>query len=393
MGKSGLTAVFVDKARRPGKYYDQFGLYLKVEDTGRRYWEQRFTVRRRQRTVGIGPYPEITLKAARDVALEHRRIVVAGGDPIEHRRRPKIPTFEKAARSVLELHGPNWSHPRQVGNWIRSMEQYVFPRLGRVPVCDISSRDVMAVLKPIWNELPDTARRIRQRIGAVMKWAIAEGHRSDNPAGHALVGALPNNRSNPKHYPALPHNQVSAALAQIRACPSPLGTKLVFEFLVLTAVRSGEARGARWSEFDIGSGMWTVPASRMKTRTEHRVPLSRRALAILHVARQNLPAGELVFPSKTGRVIRDAAVSKVLRDLSIPAVPHGFRSSFRDWCGDTAVPRELAEACLAHTVANKVEAAYARTDLYNRRIQVMEDWAQYAVHGPVAPAQQSPSGA
>ena len=248
-------------------------------------------------------------------------------------------------------------------------------------------------LKPIWNEIPDTARRIRQRIGAVMKWAIAEGYRSDNPAGHALVGALPNNRTNPTHYPALPHNEVSVALAQVRACPAPPGTKLVFEFLVLTAVRSGEARGARWSEFDFASGMWTVPASRMKARSAHRVPLSGRALAILHVARQNLPAGDLVFPSKTGRVIRDAAVSKVLRDRSIPAVPHGFRSSFRDWCGDTAVPRELAEACLAHTVANKVEAAYARTDLYNRRIQVMEDWARYVAHGPVAPAQQSPYGA
>ena len=205
MAKAGLTAVLVDKVRRPGKYYDQFGLYLKVERTRRRYWEQRFTVRRRQRTVGIGPYPGITLKAARDVALEHRRVVLAGADPVEHRRRPMMPTFEKAARSVLELHGPNWSHPRHVGNWIRSMEQYVFPRLGRVPVCDVSSRDVMAVLKPIWNEIPDTARRIRQRIGAVMKWAIAEGYRSDNPAGHALVGALPNNRSNPTHYPALPH--------------------------------------------------------------------------------------------------------------------------------------------------------------------------------------------
>ena len=180
---------------------------------------------------------------------------------------------------------------------------------------------------------------------------------------------------------------------QIPACPAPPGTKLVFEFLVLTAVRSGEARSARWSEFDIGSGMWTVPASRMKARTEHRVPLSGQAVAILRTARRKFPRGELVFPSTTGHVIRDAAVSKLLRDLSIPAVPHGFRSSFRDWCGDTAVPRELAEACLAHTVANKVEAAYARTDLYNRRIRVMEDWAQYVAPGSVPPAQQSPSSA
>ena len=327
------------------------------------------------------------------MALENRRIVLAGGDPIEHRRRPKMPTFEEAARSVLELHGPNWSHPRQAGNWIRSMEQYVFPRLGTFPVCDVTTRDVMAVLKPIWNKIPDTARRIRQRIGAVMNWAIAEGYRSYNPAGHALVGALPNNRSIPTHYPALPHNEVAAALAQVRACPAPLGTKLVFEFLVLTAVRSGEARNARWSEFDFGSDMWTVPASRMKARTEHRVPLSGSAVAILHAARRKFPRGELVFPSKTGRVIRDAAVSKLLRDQSIAAVPHGFRSSFRDWCGDTAVPRELAEACLAHTVANKVEAAYARTDLYNRRIQVMEDWAQYCAPGPVPSAPQSPSSA
>ena len=161
----------------------------------------------------------------------------------------------------------------------------------------------------------------------------------------------------------------------------------------MTAVRSGEARGARWSEFDFASGMWTVPASRMKARSEHRGPFSGRALAVLRNARETLPGDKLVFPSKTGRVIRDAAVSKLLRDLRISAVPHGFRSSFRDWCEDTAVPRELAEACLAHTVANKVEAAYARTDLYNRRVQVMEDWAPYVASEPVTPAQQSPSDA
>ena len=267
---SSLTALFVERIRQPGKYYDAFGLYLRVQSTGRRYWEQRFTVRGRCRTVGIGRYPIVTLKEARDAALENLRIVRSGDDPVELRRRiTAVPTFAEAARSVLELHRSKWTGPRQECIWIRSLEKHVFPRLGRIPVSDITSADLLSILTPIWISVPDMARAVRRRVSLVMKWAIAQGYRTDNPAGDALTGALPSNHSARTHFRALHYRDVAVTLDLVHDSDAYPSTKLLFEFLVLTAVRSGEVRGARWDEIDLDAAIWIVPAERTKLRRPH----------------------------------------------------------------------------------------------------------------------------
>ena len=379
--RSGLTALFVDTVVRPGKYYDRHGLYLRVSATGRRYWAQRITVRGCRRTPGLGCYPSVSLRAARDAALANRRAVRAGDDPFEIRRRESVPTFAEAARRAHSLWRPSWRSARTAANWIRSLETHIFPAIGDRLISELAVSDLVGVLEPIYSTRAYLARRLRQRIARVMLWAVAQGHRTDNPAGDVLSSVLPRVSSSPDHHPALPHAEVGRALARLRAVPGYAAPRLALEFMVLTAVRSGEARGALWSEFDFEGSTWKVPAERMKVRVEHRVPLSGAALGVLAQARTHFPGSSLVFPAQVGRPLRDAPVSKLLRDLQIPAVPHGFRSSFRDWCGETGVARELAEACLAHVVGSKVEAAYARSDLFDRRVVVMEDWARYLACG------------
>ena len=242
----------------------------------------------------------------------------------------------------------------------------------------IVAADVMAVLIPHWHSKNETMRRVRQRVGAVMKWAVAQGYRGDNPTGDAISAALPKTGTMRRHQRALPFAEVGVALDKVEASRAYKGTVLVLEFLVLTACRSGEVRLATWDEVDLEAETWTVPANRMKAKRDHRVPLSRRALKVLNEARTLSDGSGLVFPSAHGRAISDNTVSKLLRDLGIEAVPHGFRSSFRDWaveCSDA--PREVCELALAHVNSDRVEAAYRRTDLFDRRRVLMEKWSEY----------------
>jgi len=251
-------------------------------------------------------------------------------------------------------------------------------RLGRLRVDRIKAPDVMRVLLPIWNEKRVTARRVRQRISAVMLWAIAQGYREDNPAGAAVGAALPKNGVRPQHLAALPYAEVAGAIATVRGSGAYPATGLAFEFLVLTACRSGEVRGARWEEVDLEAREWRIPAARMKTNREHRVPLSSRALAVLEEAQALADGSGVVFPSERGRALDGAAIVKLVRDLGIGAVPHGFRSSFRDWAAEcTDAPREVCELALAHVNSDRVEAAYRRTDLFERRRALMEQWAAF----------------
>ena len=296
--------------------------------------------------------------------------------------------FSEAGETVIAVHRPSWRPGGGTeADWRRTMGVYAAPRLGQMQVDRITSADVMAVLQPIWHEKAVTARRVRQRIGAVMRWAIVQGHRADNPAGDAITAALPRNGRQPQHFKALPHGEVAAALAAVRQSPYAAGVRLSLEFLVLTAARSGEVRGARWEEIDDEAAVWSVSASRMKTGREHRVPLSRRALEVLEEVRE-AGGGDLIFRSRPTRrrPLSTGAWRMLLRRLRIDATVHGFRSSFRDWCGETGVPRDVAEACLAHAIRNQAEAAYARSDLLERRREVMEAWAGYCV-------ERSPGGA
>ena len=312
----------------------------------------------------------------------NRKIARSGGDPRTERHKVRdMPTFAEAAARVLEQLRPGWRSPRHAKDWVSSLRVYAFPQLGHRPVGEITTADILAVLTPIWHDKQVTARRVRQRIGAVMKWAVAMGLRPDNPASDVLGQALGRQRAVVQHMRALPHSKVAGAIEMVRKSHAYPATKLALEFLVLTAARSGEVRLAHWDEIDLEAREWTVPAERTKTHRPHRVPLSGRAMEILSEAR-TLGGGGLVFPSPEGRAFAHSRLSTLLRDLGIAAVPHGFRSSFRDWCGEcSSAPREVAEAALAHAVGNKVEAAYARSDLLERRRVLMDDWAKYLSGG------------
>ena len=370
-----LTAAAVKHAA-PGKHYDAHGLFLLVEPSGARRWVQRIVIRGRRRDLGLGAYPLVSLAEAREQAFTNRKLARAGGDPLAL-RKSAVPTFAEAVDAVIKVHEPTWKDgARSAEIWRSSLGAYAMPRLGRLPVSDVTTADVMAVLLPIWNEKRETARRVRQRIGAVMKWAVAQGFRQDNPAGDAIGAALPKSNGVQKHMRALHHADVPAALAKVRESGAAPTTKLAFELLVLTAARSGEVRLATWDEIDLGAALWTVPAARMKTLRRHRVPLSGRTVEVLEAARDYADGSGLIFPSVTGRPMSNMTLSKLVKELGIPAVPHGFRSSFRDWCSDTGQPREVAEAALAHVVRG-VEGAYARSDLFDRRRRLMDAWAAY----------------
>ena len=375
-----LSALFVKRVSEPGKYHDEHGLILRVKPTGSKQWVQRLVVKGRRRDIGLGGYPLVSLAEAREAAFTNRKLVRAGGDPLTLRRRPDIPTFEAAAEAVIALHAKNWKDSgRTAALWQSSLRRYAFPRLGHRLVSDITVADVMAVLvaDDFWNHKRETAKKVRRRISTTMKWVVAQGFRDDNPAGEVLGAALPRNSKAVEHYAAVSHAEVANAIVVIRASSATISTKLALEFLILTACRSGEVRGAKWSEIDLDNNVWTVPADRTKTGKPHRVPLSTRGGSVLREAEKITDESGLVFPSARGRMMTDSTMSKLMRENAVGGTPHGFRSSFRTWAGEvTNTPREVAEAALGHVVGG-VEGAYARGDLFDKRRNLMEAWANY----------------
>ncbi len=387
--EKALTAQFVKTAREPGKYFDGHGLFLRVQPNGARQWVQRIVIRGKRRELGLGNPALVSLAEAREAALANRKLAQSGGDPIQAKLEAKaMLTFEEAARKVHALHLPTWRNAKHGAQFLATLETYTFPRIGALRVADVSTADVLAVLSPIWTAKPETAARVRQRIGTVMKWAVAQGWRQDNPA-QSIDQALPKrDQSLKEHRKALTYAEVADCIAAVQASRAGLSTKLAFEFLVLTATRSGEARGAMWSEIDMGTpanpanpAIWTIPASRMKAKREHRIPLSKRAVAILHAARALGDGTGLVFPgTKAGKALSDMTLSKLVKELEFDADVHGFRTSFRTWAQErTTFPREVAEAALAHTIKDKAEAAYARSDVFDKRRKMMDAWAAYLV--------------
>ena len=373
-----LSAAFVRSAP-PGRHADGNGLYLFVQSTGTRSWVQRLVIRGRRRELGLGAAGLVTLAEAREQAHANRKLARSGGDPLSEKRRAEgVPTFAEAAGCVLEQKRGGWRGRWHAQNWIRSMERYVFPHIGGRPVSDVNTADVLEILTPIWHDKAETARAVRQRIRSVLEWAIALDMRSDNPCDR-VVPVLGAQNDIVTHRQALPHKDVAAAIETVRASSSPQpAVTLAFEFLVLTAARSGEVRLATWEEIDVAGRVWVVSALRMKAKREHRVPLCARALEILDAARTLGDGKALVFPMRSGRAMAPSTLPKMLQQHRVAAVPHGFRSSFRDWAAEkTDHPREVIEAALAHVVQNKVEAAYARSDLFERRRQLMDDWANY----------------
>ena len=373
-----LSAAFVRTAP-PGRHADGNGLYLFVQPTGTRSWVQRVVIRGRRRELGLGAAGLVSLAEARELALANRKLARSGGDPLSEKRRAEgVPTFAEAAERVLEQKRGGWRGRWHAQNWWRSMERYVFPRIGGRPVSEVNTADVLEILSPIWHVKAATAREVRQRIRSVLEWAVALDMRNDNPCDRVVPVLGPQNDI-VTHRQALPHKDVAAAIETVRASKSAQpAVKLAFELLVLTAARSGEVRLATWDEIDTAGAVWTVPAARMKAKREHRVPLCSRALEVLDAARTLGGGNRLVFPMRSGKAISMSTLPKMLEYHRIAAVPHGFRSSFRDWAAEaTDHPREVIEAALAHVVQNKVEAAYARSDLFERRRRLMDDWAAY----------------
>ena len=382
-----LSAAFVRSAP-PGRHCDGNGLYLFVKPSGTRSWVQRLVIRGRRRDFGLGGVALVSLAEAREKARANRKLAREGGDPLTERRRARnMPSFAEAAERVVEQKRSGWRNPRQAHDWMASLQRYAFARIGRMPVSEVTSGDVLGILAPIWHVKVCTARLVRQRIRTVLEWAVALEYRTDNPCDR-VVSVLGPQDAVVRHMRALPHREVAAAVRKARTSNAAPVSMLAFEFLVLTAARWGEVRWAEWSEIDPAERMWTVPETRMKSKREHRVPLCRRAKEILEKTRTlEDGAARLIFTRGSGKPLGSGQMRKLLRRNEIAAVPHGFRSSFRDWAAEeTDHPREVVEAALAHVVKNKVEAAYCRTDLFERRRVLMDDWASYLAGGSRQPA-------
>ena len=379
-----LSAAFVRTAREPGKYFDGHGLFLRVEPSGSKRWVQRIVIRGKRREIGLGSGDLVTLAEARAAAHANRRLARQGGDPLEAVREAlAVLSFEEAAREVHAMHAPTWRNPKHAAQFITTLETYAFPFFGKASVAEVATADVLAALTPIWTAKPETAKRVRQRIGAVMKWAVAQGWREDNPA-ESISRALPkHDASKVQNRKSVPYGDITDVLAKVQASGAGVSTKLAFEFLVLTAARSGEVRGATWAEIDLSKAEWTIPGARMKAKRGHRVPLSPRAVDLLRQAEALSDGSELVFPgTKKGRPLSDMTLSKLLRELGIDAHVHGFRTSFKTWAQEcTSFANEVSEMALAHMLQNKAEAAYARSDLFAKRRELMAQWAQHAQIG------------
>ena len=377
-----LSATRAKALKDPGRYADGGGLHLYISKAGRKSWVQRITIDRRRRDIGLGAFPSVGLAQAREKAADNRTAVAEGRDPLAEKHSPAMPTFREAARAVHAANKPRWRNDRHSASWLQTLERHAMPTLGNTPLDRIDRGDVLRVLTPIWTTRPETARRVRQRMRTVFLWGMAHGFMGTNPAGEAIDGALPAMPKVKAHLRALPYQEVGAALEAVESSQASVAAKLCFRFLVLTAARSGEARGATWDEIDFRGQEWRIPSQRMKAGMEHRVPLSRQALDLLREASALRDESGLVFPSplKWGSPLSDMTLTKVLRSVGLAerATVHGFRSSFKNWTLEqTDTPWAVSEAALAHFLGNATEQAYARSDLFERRRALMQLWADY----------------
>lgn len=366
-----------------GKHHVARGLYLRVTG-GSRLWQFRYQNNGRRHEMGIGTYPEMTLAQAREAALALRRVLRDGRDPLAERRAAKLkdtttPSFTECAKRYISAHAPGWRSAKGAAQWESTLATYAFPKFGDLPVRDVGIAHVIAALEPIWATKSETANRLRGRIEAVLDWARARGFRDgDNPArwrGHldALLPARSKVRR-VEHFAALPYGDVATFMAEL-AEQEGVGA-LALRFLILTAARTSEVIGARWTE--MSDDIWTIPGERMKAGRPHRVPLPPEAMAILEILRPL--GGAFVFPGgRKASPLSSAAMTAVLKRMGRETITvHGFRSSFRDWARErTNFPREVAEAALAHTIKDKAEAAYARGDVLDKRRALMAAWARF----------------
>lgn len=385
-----LKALDVKRMTKPGRYADGGGLYLTVTKSGSKSWTLRVMVAGKAQVIGLGSTDNVSLAEAREKAARLRKVAKEGGDP-RAERDGKVgngpPTFAEAARNVFDEHNAAWKNPKHRQQWINTMEAYAFPVIGDHRVDEIGSNGVLDVLQPIWLTKPETARRVRQRMRAVFDWCLAKHFRETMNPVDAVRKALPRQTDRPKHHAALPYVELPAFLIALEASPSHIIVKTALAFLIHTAARTGEVLGASWPEIDDDKRIWTVPAERMKSGIEHRVPLTEASLALLKQAKSCRKSTDLIFPGQSGRKpLSNMTMAMAVRRAEVgPITVHGFRSSFCDWSAErTSAPRDVCEAALAHTVHNKVEAAYRRTDLFEKRQELMAQWSLFLTSNPGA---------
>jgi integrase len=384
-----LTARTVNAFTSSGKarrIADGGGLYLVSSASGAKSWVLRTIVKGRRCDIGVGSVSLVTLADARDEAQRLRKIARAGGDPLAERRRERrgIPTFEAAARQVHAAHAAGFKNTKHQKQWLSSLSG-AFAAFGGRPVDTIGSADVLSVLSAAWSERPETSRRVLQRIRVIFDWCRAQGFCEDENPTTGLTKVLPRHRPTKAHHPALPFNQVASFIQRLRNATASESVRLAFELTILCATRTSETLKATWSEFDLEAETWTIPANRMKANVEHRVPLSRRAIEILKRAQKLSDGSTYVFHgSSLKQPLSNMAFLMALRRMKCDGItPHGFRSTFRDWAAErTNVPRAVCEAALAHTLRDKTEAAYNRTDLFERRRDLMALWGVFATAKP-----------
>jgi integrase len=387
MARHLLTATKVEAVSDPGRYSDGGGLFLHIRDGGSKQWVVRVQKHGRRRDIGLGGYPKLRLVDARKRAMEVIRQIELGLDPVAERKRAAgMPSFRQAAAARHKELAKSFRNAKHSKQWLQTLEAYAAPVLGDMGVDAIGPAEVRDAVLPIWLEKPETARRVLQRIGDVLTWAVAKQYREGVPLLTAKALRLPKQAKAVEHHAALPFAEVPAFVARLREREGV--SRLALEFAILTAARSGEVRGATWAEIDLAAGLWTVPAERMKAGRQHQVPLSPAAIDCLSRARplrRAVKPGEadLVFPSTfRAAPLSDMALTKLLRDLGAGVTAHGFRSSFRDWAAETtAYPAEVVEMALAHSIANKTEAAYRRGALLEKRRDLMTAWGAFCSAG------------
>lgn len=380
-----LSAVQAAKLIAPGRHSDGGGLYLFIDQHGRRRWIFMYARDGKRTELGLGGGRDLSLANARTEAGKFRAILAAGGDPkAERARDDRIPTFGECADAYVEAMAPSWRNAKHAAQWKMTLTTYATPIRSK-RVHEVATQDVLDVLQALWKRTPETAERLRGRIENVLDAAKAKGHRTgENPArwrGH-LDQLLPKRqRLSRGHHAALPYDALPDFMADLQERNAVAA--LALEFTILTAARTGEVLGAEWSEIDLDKKVWTIPAARMKAGCEHRVPLSSRAVEIVG-AMQALGMGGLVFPGpKPRKPLSSMAMAMLLRRMKAGITVHGFRSTFRDWASDTTgFPHEVCEMALAHTIGNKAEAAYRRGDLFEKRRKLMEAWASYCAKPP-----------
>lgn len=376
-----LSAVRVRTIREPGRYADGNGLYLIVDPSGAKRWMLRTVIQGRRRDIGLGGISIVSLAEAREEAMTIRKKARAGEDPLAERKtmRKVIPNFESAARKVHSEHSATWKNKKHAAQWINTLSAYVFPDLGNRSIDSIDTSDVLSVLSPIWLTKPETARRVKQRMGVVFDWAKASGYYAGENPVMSVVKGLPRQPANKSHLAALPFDKLPGFVDALRSSTDGIPTKLAFEFLILTATRTSEVLKAKWSEIDFEHDIWVVPADRMKAGRDHTVPLSPRCLEILQAVKDT-GDGEYIFPGRTeGKPISNMAFLMLLRRMKIDVTAHGFRSTFRDWASEkTYFSSDVCEMALAHTIKNKTEAAYRRGDLLEKRRELMNTWEAFA---------------